>query len=450
MKKKYVLVISFLSAALVVACVFAVNSGRRAERCSLYLSNNNAHAFSELVTALNEMDASLQKSLYVTSPALTGAVCTELFGKAMTAQMSLGVLPGSSQELEPLSSFISRVGDYAFALSRAAAGGQSPTASDREALLHLSDISSTLAANMRSLRADMLSGVLSVDELELAASALPEEASSAPTVSGSLRLIAREFPEMPTLIYDGPFSDHISNSTPKMLEALADIDENAGRDAAAGFLRMGRTRVYPLGECAGPIPCLYYGAELDAGDTVTLAVTRQGGLVLGFLHSRASASQKISIEEALASADSFLSAHGYADMKQTYYMLRDGVLTVNYAYAQGDVLCYPDLVKLSVAMDNGSICGFEASGYISSHCTRSLPSDLPSREESARALPEGVTAESDQLVIIPAADGREILCREFLCSGFGEHKSLIYVGIESGQQEKILLLLEDENGSLTI
>lgn len=450
MKKKYVLVISFLSAALVVACVFAISSGRRAERYSLYLSNNNAHAFNELVTALNEMDTALQKSLYVTSPSMTGAVCTELFGKAMTAQMSLGVLPASFQELEPLSSFISRVGDYAFALSRAAAGGQAPAESDREALLRLSDISAVLAVNMRSLQADMLAGVLSVDALEQAASAVSEDVSSAPTVGGSLSLVAREFPEMPALIYDGPFSDHITDSSPKMLEGLEEIDENTGRDCASGFLRLPRTRVYPLGERSGSLPCLYYGAELDAGDTVTIAVTRQGGLVLGFLHSRAAASQKLGIEEALAAADGFLAAHGYADMKQTYHMLRDGILTVNYAYCQGDVLCYPDLVKVSVAMDNAAVCGFEASGYISSHCIRALPSVLPSSDASAAALPSGLTVESDQLAIIPAADGREILCREFLCSGLGEHKSLIYVGIESGLQEKILLLLEDENGSLTI
>ena len=50
---------------------------------------------------------------------MISAVCTDVFGKAMTAQMSLGALPFSTQELEKTAGFISRVGDYAYSLSRA-------------------------------------------------------------------------------------------------------------------------------------------------------------------------------------------------------------------------------------------------------------------------------------------------------------------------------------------
>ncbi len=453
MKKKYtVLTISFLSAALVVLGIFAWNSHARAEKYALYLANSSQHAFDELVTAVGEMDTALQKSLYATSTGMTGAVCTELFGKAMTAQMSLGALPVSSQELEQISGFISRVGDYAFALSRAAAKGEESTDEQRQALAGLAESSQLLAQNMKSLQADMLDGVLTMDELaesEQILSMFSADKSGA-TVGESLRLVEQEFPEVPALIYDGPFSQHLTDSAPKMLEGREEIDENTGREIAAGFLRMGKTRVFPMGECAGEIPCLYFGAELDGDETVTLAVSRQGGQVLGMLHSRYVQTVKVEIEDALKTAGDFLKGKGYADMMQTYYMLQGGILTVNYAYEQDGVLCYPDLIKVSVAMDTGAVCGFEATGYVSHHHDRQLPQAQISQEQAAQQLSSGLSIESGRLALIPTPGGEELLCWEFLCLGQGEQKTLIYVNALSGEQEKILLLLEDENGSLTI
>ena len=73
-----------------------------------------------------------------------------------------------------------------------------------------------------------------------------------------------------------------------------------------------------------------------------------------------------------------------------------------------------------------------------------------SREEAAGQINGELVIESAQLAIIPSPGGEEVLCWEFLCSDGDEHKTLIYVNAVSGMQEKILLLLEDENGSLTI
>ena len=453
MKKKYAVIsISFLSVAVIALGILAWSSHARAEKYELYMDNNSQHAFDELVTAVSEMDTALQKSLYATSPGMTCAVCTELFGKAMTAQMSLGVLPFSSQEMEQVSGFISRVGDYAFALSRAAAKGEGYTDEQKQALKSLASTSEVLAQNMKNLQTDMFDGVLTMDELYKSERALDligrEEAGV--TVGDSMRLIEKEFPEVPSLIYDGPFSEHLSQSVPKMLEGSGEIDENQGREIAAGFLHMGKTRVYPAGECKGEIPCLYYSAETGDGSTVTVAVSCQGGQVMAMLHSRFVQDVRVSVDEALDTAEDFLRGKGYKDMEKTYYMLQGGILTVNYAYEQDDVLCYPDLVKVSVAMDTGAVCGFEATGYISAHHQRQLPEVKVSREEAQKHVPEELSVDDWQLAVIPTAGGDELLCHEFLCHGEGEHKSLIYVNAVSGEQEKILLLLEDENGSLTI
>lgn len=452
MKKKYaVITISFLAVASLVLGGFAYANHERAEAYKIHMDNNYQHAFDELVTAVSEMDTALQKSVYATSPSVAGAVCTEVFGKAMTAQMSLGVLPFSTQELEQISGFISRVGDYAYSLSRAASAGQGYTDEQRENLKALAGTASLLAQNMKSLQTDMFDGVLTMDELVKSEQTLDElEETQVQTVGGSMRLIEQEFPEVPGLIYDGPFSQHLADSSPKMLEGGEAIDENAGREIASRFLRIERTRVYPAGDCEGEIPCLYYAAELTNGDTVTVAVSKQGGAVLGMLSSRQAGELKVEIEEALETAAEYLSGKGIGGMDETYYMLQDGILTVNYAFRQGEVLCYPDLIKVSVAMDTGSVCGFEATGYVSSHHIREIPQTQVSRDTAAVKVSAGLSIKSEQLAIIPTAGGEEKLCYEFVCSADDEHNYIVYVNAVTGEQEKILILLEDENGSLTI
>ena len=321
----------------------------------------------------------------------------------------------------------------------------------REALRSLAESSGLLSGNMRALQADMLDGVLSMDELIKSESTLDDaEKTQLPTVGDSMRLIEKEFPELPSLIYDGPFSNHLSDRRPRMLEGGEEIDENEGRDIAAGFLRIGHTRVYPAGESSGELPCIYYQAERSNGDTVSVAVTKQGGRILSMLSSHSPGEAVIDIEEGRRIAADFLRSRGYRDMEESYHMLQGGVLTVNFAYVQDDVTCYPDLIKVAVAMDKGEVCGFEAMGYISCHGERELPAAQLSAEEAAAKLPGEMEREHKGLALIPTAGGEERLCHEFICSDGEDRRFIVYVNALSGEQEKILLLLEDENGSLTL
>ncbi len=443
--------ICLLCVAVLGLGIYAAAANAKAEKYKMQVANNYQHAFDELVTAVGEMDSALQKSIYASSPAIAGAVCTEIFGKAMTAQMSLGVLPFSTYELEQTAGFISRVGDYAFALSRAAAAGESISEEQRKNLKALAESSSLLRDNMKNLQTDMMDGVLTMDELYESEKRIDAAEESLPsTIGESMRLIEQEFPELPALIYDGPFSNHLSDKSPAMLEGAEEIDENKGREVAAHFLQMPKTKVFLAWESEGELPCYVYQAEQSGGETLTVAVTKLGGQVLSMLSSDYSGGENVEVERALELADEFLLSRGYRNMEKSYHMLQNGILTINYAFTEDDVTFYPDLIKLSVNMGNGALCGFEALGYISSHKERELPEELISEEEAALAVPSELRVESSRLALIPRAGGEEVLCHEFVCVNGNEQRYIIYVDALSGEQEKILILLEDENGSLTL
>jgi len=47
-------------------------------------------------------------------------------------------------------------------------------------------------------------------------------------------------------------------------------------------------------------------------------------------------------------------------MVDTYYLKEDNTAIINYAYKQGDVVVYPDLIKVKIALDNGEVIGLRA------------------------------------------------------------------------------------------
>ena len=450
-RKHVTVAVSYLTVATVALGILAGIYYERARRYELAVNNSYQHAFDEFVTAVEEVDSALQKSLYAVSPGIAGGLCTQVFGKAMTAQMSLGALPFSSEELEQTSGFISRVGDYAYMLSRASASGPDLTAEELENLRSLADTASILALNLKGMQADLQDGRLTLTELRKTQTTLDESGDGRAAYAGdSIRMIEQEFPEVPALIYDGPFSEHLSGQSPKALEGLTPIDAEEARKTAAAFLGVSRGRVWFAGELEGSTPCYTFGADDENGATLYLSLTKAGGKVLAMLSSRPVGRAAVPVDEAVETAKEFLRDAGFADMAETYHMTQGGILTVNFAYRQGEVLCYPDLVKVSVALDTGRICGFETRGYLTAHTARELPEPAVSEEHARTMVPESLELLAHQMALVPSDGQYETLCHEFKCAAENGQHYIIYVNALTGAQEKILILLEDESGALTL
>ena len=447
-KRTTVRIITFLSAGLIAAGTLAFLGMRRAKSLELYTRASTQRAFDELVTSVTEMSNALEKCVYVTDPTLESALCTQAFGHAATAQMAMSALPWSSQELENMSDFLSRVGDYACVLSRTVGGEGGCTEEELKNLSELADTASVLRLNLQDMQARMTDGQLTMNEVYGASAAIGGE-GEAPLAGTAMRSVEQEFPELPTLIYDGPFSESVTSPLPLCLEGLDAADEEAARSAAASFLGVPEEQLDSLNEVGGTIPCYCFSCYAGGGE-YTVYVTKQGGRILSALCSRIPGRARLTVEEGLSAADSFLRQQGFEDMERSYHMMDDGVLTVNYEYDQNGVMCYPDLVKIGIALDNGSVASFDARGYLSSHRERELPEAAVSEEQARETVSPLLRVRGHQLAVIPSQGGEERLCHEFLCSSKDERNYLVYVNAANGTQEKILILLEDETGTLTI
>ena len=136
-------------------------------------------------------------------------------------------------------------------------------------------------------------------------------------------------------------------------------------------------------------------------------------------------------------------------MVPTYYSITENTITVNYAYEQDGVIVYPDLIKVKMAMDNGEILGFETSGYLNSHEEREIKIAKVSMEQAKEKLNKNLQIMSEGKAIIPTKWKTEILCYEFK-GKVEDTEFLVYINCETGKEEDILVVLDNENGEITM
>ena len=154
--------------------------------------------------------------------------------------------------------------------------------------------------------------------------------------------------------------------------------------------------------------------------------------------------------EEVPGAMAYLESLGIENMESTYYEEYNNVLCVNFAYKDGDVICYTDLIKVSVALDNGEIMGFDGRGFIVNHYDRNIPEPSIPQTEAQQKLSPFLRVSGSKLALIPTDATDEKLCWEFKCGTDDDETILVYINAETGAEEDILILLITDSGTLTI
>lgn len=442
MKRKYGYWI--LTCALVAVGCFAGYEYNRAHELQKSVNNTYNRAFFELSDYVDDINTLLAKGLLVNSPAHFASVSAELSRQSAAAKECLSQLPLSEVSLDKTEKFLSQVGDYSFYLSQNSLYDTAMTEEEYQTLAQLSNYAQSLSAALNSIQDDIYSGRLNFAKAEHAAATV---AYAAENSMDGFSAIEKEFGEYPTLIYDGPFSEHIENRSPALLEGAEEItSERAAVLANEFFAPHGGFISYRGLSENSSINCYSFSAD---GDSSVIAVTQKGGHILYFINNRAIGDQKLDYAEALSKARAFLSGHGYSNMRESYYETNGGTATINFAYEQDGVVCYSDLVKVKVALDNGEIVGLEANGYIMNHASRQNLTPRLTRQEARAKVSKHLSIDSARLALIPKDSTREVLCYEFKGTSNGKN-FLIYINAENGREEDIQLLIESEEGILTV
>ena len=185
------------------------------------------------------------------------------------------------------------------------------------------------------------------------------------------------------------------------------------------------------------------------GDIYEVQVNGEaGGYAVSFIKDRVVESAELGYEEASQAARAFMEQRGLADMQESYYVINDNICTINYAYAKDGVLYYPDLIKISVALDNGEVVEYNASGYLMNHTERKPLAPAFSLEQAQKQVSPLLKVEKGGLALIPTPGLNEVLTYEFHCTGENGDRVLVYINASTGYEEQILIIVESDEGIL--
>ena len=296
---------------------------------------------------------------------------------------------------------------------------------------------------------DVSDGVVTIEQTEKTEDAAASKGNGtlSASISDSFTTLESEFPEIPSLIYDGPFSQHILEMKPNYLDGLPSVDENRALESAEKFSGINNLKIFS--ERNGTVPVYIFTAETTNG-TVYIEVTKQGGYIDNMTTSAVPREQNLTAKNGVRLAENFLIKQGYYAMATSYFMVKEGTLTANFAYMQDGVICYPDLIKVGVSLETGAITGFDNLGYIMSHHERDIPKATVSESDAAAKVSPRLKILSHALTIIPTNGKNEVFCHEFKCENEDGEHFITYINAENGREEKLLILLEDESGTLTL
>lgn len=430
-------IISFCLAAVIVTVGFLIKTVNKANRYALELKNSYSKNLDDFNSAVDNIALTLKKLQYATTEKQTGHLANILLSEAEISKAALSQMP-QTEELTTLNRFFSQVGNYALALSESVGNEDITLENTEENIEILADTAQKIAEAAATAQSNFNNDTYWAKELENEINA-----SGDLGLSKSLSKLEDSLTDFPTLIYDGPYSDHLLEKEPSLLKDAPETTESQALGTAALFADTESSELVLGGKTEGHMPTYIFN-----GSGITAAVTIAGGHTLYMRKERKIEASILSVDQAREKAKRYLGRTNMIGFKETYYFANENVLVINYCYVDGGTLCYTDLIKIGVAMDNGEIVFYEAGGYISNHRERAFLTPVYSKEEAETVLSKNLSVNGVGFALIPTDSTEEIRCYEFHCTAPDNTEILVYINPATLEEEDILILLKSDGGTL--
>ena len=440
-----------LAVALVFMGLWGYNQYQINQQYRIHMDNIYQKSFYELVGNVGSVESSLAKLMVSGDESQHMMLLSEISRQADAAQTDLGQLPISHIALDKTSKYLNQLSDYSYYLSRKVSDGKTISVEEMENLQKLHENAVKLNTDLTGLNREILQEGSSWGKLMQKGKASFYEASD-DLYTKQFVTIQKTGINYPRLIYDGPFSEALDQTGGSALKGSSITQEQA-KDIAVRFVGNDRTtRVENTADSTNGLLDTW-GVNIwtkeDPEAPIYVAVSKRGGKVVDMIGQHSACTAKLSIDEAMARAKEFLEKSGYPDMIPTYQQKYDGLSTINFAYAEGDVIVYPDLIKVKIGLDDGKIFGFEARNYLIAHKERNPGEPKLTMEEAQKLVNPNLKITSSRMAVIPTESKQERFCYEFK-GEYGKNRFIVYIDAKTGEEADILQVIDTENGSLTM
>jgi germination protein YpeB len=352
---------------------------------------------------------------------------TRISRQAELAETNLAQLPLAHPSVDLTMKYVNQLGDYTAYL----ADNEIPLsdALARENLTALKETGEKLNRELAVLGTRIAEGQSSFTREESTRGGEVRENS----IADRLSHIQQTNILYPKLIYDGPFSENSLSVTPKTEREPVTAEQ--ARIRLANWLGCSAEALVPAGEVTDD-----YEFTMTEGDRdIQFSVTKKGGCLRLLMDPYTPKETKLTLEECRDKALTF-GREVFGEVTAVWTQEAEHIAIINLTPKAGEVILYPDMIKVKVAMDTGKIILAEASDWINNLHSRTPEEPAVSLQEARAGLNPSFAVEHTALTLIPTVSG-EKLCHEFQ-GLLGEEFFILYVNALTGEEEAIFRVLD--------
>lgn len=402
------------------------------------LENLYRRSFYELTQNVNDIELDISKLVATTTKSSQQKLLTSTYNDCVKATENLSTLPIRSEQVSSFYYTINRIGGYVYSLLEGVNDDKDITDEQYAKLEELHGIALSLMWDINSYTAGLDIDYEIINAVDFKN---PENSE----FTGGISLSNDE--DVPSLIYDGPFSDSVLN---KEIRGLG--NDEYTKEEAEEILKEKLNNVYVVksvtyqGESDGKIATYNFKVDTEAY-SFYIQISKMGAMVINISGYGKADEKGISQEEAKAIAPSFASAMGISDMKAVWTSQDDHVYYVNLACTNNDVIYYPDLIKVKIDRNTGVVIGYEATNYATNHVARSTGSPTISSTTARNKVSKALEVSEVRLAVIPNEFVGETLCYEFVAT-WKDYEYYVYINAGDGTEENIMRVIKTQHGSL--
>lgn len=418
-----------------------------------YLQGEYSKSMYQLIDSVKNIKAELAKSAVIGTREQSIVAFENIFRYSNIANDKIHTLPVTQESLDGTSNFLAKVGDYSSVLVRNSVQGKDLSEKDYANIEELKNQADYLLIQLNELQQDINEGKVKWGEIRKKASKALDQASEK-LVAGKFSDIQKQVVQYPALIYDGPFSDNVVEIKPEIL-SQKQVTEEAAKNVVKKVLQSEKIdTITKRDDGKTKIPSYSFYVTLKdsgKGDGIACEVSKNGGKVIYLLNNKnITQEEKYDLNKAASIGESFLNNLGYKNMKPTYTLKNDNVVTISYVYNENNIMIYPDQIKLKIALDDGKVIGVESEKYLTSHKDgRNISKPKITEKEAREKVSKNLQIKSVALAIIPTVSNKEALCYEFNGT-YKDDTFLVYINAETGYEQNILQIIDTPGGKLTI
>lgn len=423
----------FGSLSLVFLCLF-LSFFATTKTYKTQLENSYMKSFYEMVDNVNTLEINLSKVIATTSIDSQRELLSNIYDSCRLGISNINVLPIRYNNLSEINKFFNTTGGFAYSLLQENFDGNIITEDDFEQI-------NNIYSKTREIQYDLN---IYLSQLQYDYSILNDvnfDSENDSDFSAGIVDVESSSSQVPTLIYDGPFSDSVLNKEilglPDITYSVEQIEGNLHK-IFTGF------SIYYLGETNGKFET--YNFDIKGDIDLYVSVTKKGGMILDITAFGSGEGNKLSLSEGLDLAETFASDVGIDDMHTVWHQQSGNILYVNLAPIVDHVIYYSDLIKVKVDLALGLVVGWEGVNYATNHIDRTFV-DGVGILEGEKNLSNQLTVLERNLCIIPDKFVGEIYAYEYICS-WQDYTYYIYLDSRTGNEVNILRVIDTTSGQL--